>query len=214
MIKAVERVFELEWQGLQLAAKLDLVAKPNRQDGVFIWDFKSAASLNASMLDAWSFRFQFLFYCWIYWKSTGIKPSGIIVNSLLKSALRPKIADRKTKRRENKEEYLFRMKGEMAANREKYFIRQRIPLAAGMLERFEEEMLMPHVQAFKLLQRRPPFPSGLWPDSVISALAMQMNTNQCHLYNSYCEYLNLCKDGRLALNEYDQRNHKHPELES
>jgi hypothetical protein len=130
-----------------------------------------------------------------------------MVNSLLKSALRPKMADRKTKRKETKKEYLFRVKGEMAANREKYFIRQRIPLAAGMLERFEEEMLMPHIRTFVLLRH------GVGQRDTASALAMQMNTNQCHLYSSYCEYLNLCKDGRLALNEYDQRETKHPELE-
>lgn len=207
-IKDVEKVIRLDWGGLQLAAKLDMVAKPKQSDGVFIWDFKSAGQMNKQAMDAWTFRFQFLFYCWIYWKVTGIRPQGLMINGLLKTGLRPKIVDRKTKRREDREEYLKRVRQDMIDHREDYFFRQRIPLPNGMLERFEYEMLSPHVDAFRMMQRKASTTEAM------NALAMAPNTNQCHMYNSYCEFLSLCKDGTVALSEFDYRDSKHMELET
>lgn len=208
-IKLVEKSLEVEWNGLKLVGKLDMVAKPNRQDGIFVWDFKTAGKLDKLALDAWTFRFQFLFYCWLYWKFTGVKPTGTIINGLVKIGLRPKIVDRKTKQIETREEYLYRVKGEFTANRKHYFYRQRIPLGKDALERFEYEILKPHLYAFKTLQLL-----GMEGEALISALAMTMNTNQCHMYGSYCEYLSLCKDGTMALGEFDGRNTKHLELDS
>lgn len=212
IIKQVEKVLQLEWYGLRLSGKLDMVAQPNNRDGTFIWDFKTAGRLDATALDAWTFRFQFLFYCWLYWKLTGVKPTGTMINGLVKPGLRPKIVDKKTGQKEDRSEYLFRIKGDMATNREKYFYRQRIPLGTNALERFEYEMLRPHLDAFHAMAEA----SGPDPtfnmDYILNALAMTMNTNQCHLYNSYCEYLGLCKDGKVALGEYDIKEVKHAEL--
>jgi hypothetical protein len=212
VIYQVEHMEELEWRGLRLAGRIDMVAKPSKRDGVFIWDFKTAGQLNALALDAWTFKFQFLFYCWMYWRITNDKPTGIMINGLQKCALRPKIVDRKTGRKESKEEYLFRVAGDMAVNRERYFFRQRIPLGNGVLERFEDEILGPHIDAFKALASANVYKSSILMQTV-NALAFQMNTNQCHVYNSYCEYLSLCKDGQMALGEFDARNKKHNELE-
>lgn len=206
MIKGVETTIDIEFHGLRLVGKLDMVAKPNAHDGIFIWDYKTAGHLDAMSLDAWTFRFQFLFYCWLYWKATGIKPTGTMVCGLVKSALRPKQTDRKTKQIETSEEYLFRIKGDMSANREKYFYRQRIPMVNGALERFEKEVLMPHLNAFAVLGQE--FINA----DIINALALSMNTNQCHMYKSYCEYLSLCKDGQMAMGEFDRREAKHPEI--
>ena len=135
---------------------------------------------------------------------------GLMINGLVKTGLKPKIIDRKTKEKESVRDYLQRVRNDMVTDRERYFFRQRIPLAEGMLERFEYEMLSPHVEAFKALRRRDSTKNTL---GVIGALGFAPNTNQCHIYNSYCEYLSLCKDGRLALSEYDQREAKHMELE-
>jgi hypothetical protein len=74
------------------------------------------------------------------------------------------------------------------------------------LERFEKEILLPHVDAFNLLGKEIAFPAA------VNALGMQMNTNHCHVYGSTCEYLSLCKDGLIALREFDVREHKHQEL--
>jgi PD-(D/E)XK nuclease superfamily len=206
VIKYVERVIRLEWEGLQLAAKVDMIAKPKHQDGVFIWDYKTAGQLSAMALDAWTFRFQFLFYCWIYWKVYKFRPAGLMICGIKKSLLRP----RKTKTGvENREEYLDRIRLDMINNREKFFFRQRIPLGTGALERFETEMLLPHVRAFNLMQEKGPLKKT---SSAISALAMLQNTNQCHIYGSYCEYLPLCKDGFVAISEYDEQDAKHLEL--
>jgi hypothetical protein len=68
-------------------------------------------------------------------------------------------------------------------------------------------MLMPHLDAFKKLSPGKQFDLG-----TVNTLAMQMNTNHCHVYNSYCEYLSLCKDGRLASGEFEEREVKHVEL--
>jgi hypothetical protein len=210
IIEGVEKVLKFVFHGLNLVGKVDLIAKPNRSDGICIWDFKTAGQLDAMSLDAWTFKFQFLFYCWLYWKVTGRKPTAIMTNGLVKSQLRPRMKNRKTKELETEEEYLFRMKGEMAKNRERYFYRQRIPLGTDALERFEEEILMPHVDAFAVMQGL--INSDLMIKEVINALAFQMNTNHCHVYKSYCEYLSLCKDGLLAQKEFDQREFKHSEI--
>jgi hypothetical protein len=206
LIKGVEKTLEYDFEGLHLVGKVDLIARPSRNDGTFIWDFKTAGHLDAAALDAWTFKFQFLFYCWLFWKLTRVKPTGTMISGLLKTGLRPKIVDRKTKRRENEEEYLRRVKVDMAVHREEYFYRQRVPLLTGALERFENEVLMPHIDAFRLLAKSDSI-------DIVNALAFQMNTGHCHMYNSYCEYLSLCKDGRLALGEFDQRVEKHVELE-
>ena len=209
-IMYVEEIFRLEWEGLQLGAKLDMVAKPKLKDGVFIWDFKTAGQMSASAMDAWTFRFQFLFYCWLFWKFTSIRPMGLMINGLLKTGLRPKIVDRKTKQREDMKEYLARVNRDLIENRERYFFRQRIPLGNDALERFEYEMLAPHVEAFKALRRKDATKNSL---GAISALGFSQNTNQCHIYNSYCEYLSLCKDGSMALSEFETNETKHPELQ-
>jgi hypothetical protein len=151
IVKGVEEIFAVKFMGLNLKAKIDMVAQPNRQDGIFIWDWKTAGKLDALALDAWTFRFQFLFYCWIYWKATGKKPLGTMINGLTKSALRPRMADRKTKTMETREAYLFRIKGTMTQRREDYFYRQRLPLGTNALERFEKEILLPHVNAFQMM---------------------------------------------------------------
>jgi hypothetical protein len=201
-VRRVEETYETKFQGKKLVGRIDMVAHPNNRNGVFIWDFKTAGRFDAMLLDAWSFRFQFLYYCWLFWRCTGERPTGTMVNGLAKVQLRPKIANRKTKEKETVEEYLLRVKNEMQGNREKYFYRQRMPLAKGLLERFENEMLGPHLDAFVNLSN----------DLCTNSLAMAMNTGQCHVYNTYCEYLPLCRDGPLMLAEYTKRDIKHIEL--
>jgi hypothetical protein len=211
-VYAVEHTFELPYQDFLLCGAIDMVAKPNLKDGFFIWDWKSTSKLDALILDTWAFRFQFLFYAWLWWRITGEKPTGIMVQGLLKCQLKPKQADRKTKRMETRQEYLHRVAGDMQANRERYFYRQRLPLGKGVLERFEDEMLCPHLEAFSALREGTGKPLTRLPVTAVNALAMAMNTSQCYVYGHYCEYLNLCKDGPMALGEYDKRPWKHPEL--
>jgi PD-(D/E)XK nuclease superfamily len=204
-----EKLYEVEFRGFKLTGKVDMVARPNNRDGVFIWDFKTAGRLDATVLDAWSFRFQFLYYCWLYWKATGNKPDGTVVNGLVKCQLRPKIVDKVSGRKESREEYLNRVRFDMQAKRERYFYRQRMPLSKGQLEWFEEEMLVPNLTPFWQMSRW--LPVKRLTD--LASVVLAMNTNQCHMYNSICEYLPLCRDGKLQIGEYVSRETKHPELE-
>lgn len=206
-VVSTEQDYEFIWKGIKLQGRIDLVACPKIRGTEYIWDWKTAGRFDASMLDAWSFRFQFLFYCWLYWKCSGRKPAGIMANGLAKTALRPKIVDKKTGTKESKIEYLARVKKDMQENREKHFYRQRMPLISGMLERFENEMLGPHINIFSMLQHSKEF-----PPIICKSLSMPMNTGHCHVYNSFCEYLPLCKDGPIMLAEYDKREAKHIEL--
>jgi RecB family exonuclease len=206
-IRAVEKTYSVEYRGIKLEGKIDLVASPTRRDGIFIWDYKTTGTLNASMLDAWSFRFQFLFYSWLYWKATGTKPDGNYVNGIMKTLLRPK--NNKKEGQESMKDYLDRVNYDVTVNREKYFYRCRMPLGTGMLERFQEEILDPHIQSFSLLANASkPVPLI----DIVKSLGMAMNTDHCHLYNGFCEYLPLCKDGKLMLPEYITRENKHEEL--
>ena len=214
LVRSVEEVLTTNFFGVTLEGRVDMAANPKGRDGLFIWDFKTAGRFDASMLDAWSFRFQFLYYCWLWWRCTGERPSGVMVNGLAKTLLRPKIVNRKTKQKESKEEYLARVKLDMQANREKFFYRQRMPLAKGMLERFEKEMLVPHINSFKMLGSIPSDTNvQTLQEAIINSLAMSMNTSQCHMYNSFCEFLPLCKDGHVMIGEYRKRAVKHAELE-
>lgn len=211
LVYSNEEVYEVEFRGFKLTGKIDMVANPNPKiDGTFIWDFKTAGRLDATVLDAWSFRFQFLFYCWLYWRATGKKPDGTIVNGLVKCNLKPKMADRKTKRRETREEYLERVRFEMQAHRERYFYRQRMPLAKGALEWFEETILIPNITPFWQMAKWLRYIDKRKFD--LDSVAMAMNTGQCHLYGSICEYLPLCKNGPMMLGEYFKQEDKHPEL--
>jgi len=196
LVRCVEKAFTLDYRGIMLAGKIDLVAQPSPRDGVFIWDYKTTGRFDPYIIDAWSFRFQFLFYSWLYWKVTGERPDGNYVNGILKTLLRPK-------KDETEQDYLDRVNHDMTWNRDKYFYRVRMPLATGMLERFEEEILEPHIEIFQGMS-----------NATISynVAAMAMNTDECHKYNSFCEFLPLCKDGKMMLPEYDIREHKHEEL--
>jgi PD-(D/E)XK nuclease superfamily len=205
-VQGVEQQLVATFKGLTLAGKIDLIARPNgRKDGIYIWDFKTSFKLSPLIVDSWTFRFQFLFYAWLYWRVSGRKPDGIVVQGMLKNALRPKIVDRKTKRRESEDEFVERVALDFAENRADFFYRERMPLAKDALDRFEKETLMPHLDAFSRLR---------FGGANVSSLAMQQNTNQCHVYGSTCEYLQLCKDGWLARNEYGEREKKHEELAS
>jgi hypothetical protein len=155
-----------------------LISRPNGpNDGIFIWDFKTSFRLSPLIVDSWTFRFQFLFYTWLYWRFVGRKPDGIMVQGLLKPQLRPK----KTERLDT---FLRRIEQEMADRRDEFFYRERIPLATDALERFETEMLMPHVEAFRRLRFTQTSPSP------------RQNTNHCHIYGRACEYLQLCSSWR------------------
>jgi len=201
-VKAVEKAFSCVYKGVLLVGKIDLVARPSMRDGIFIWDYKTTGMFNQYILDAWSFRFQFLFYSWLYWKVTGEKPDGNYVNGILKTLLR-------LKKGETEEAYLDRINFDMIGNREKYFYRVRMPLGTGALERFQEEILDPHIDAICLMQQQ-----GVDINTnVLAAVTMAMNTDECHKYSSFCEFLPLCKDGRMMLPEYDIREQKHAELE-
>jgi hypothetical protein len=207
-VVSAENEYRTRWRGKELMGKIDLVAHPKANDGVFIWDWKTASRFDAGMLDAWSFRFQFLYYCWLYWRCTGARPSGTMANGLAKTRLRPSIVDRKTKAKETPIQYMKRVKKDFQENRSKYFYRQRMPLLKGMLEKFEKEMLAPHIEMFSVLAKKDS------DDKIVNSLAMSMNTGHCHLYNAFCEYLPLCKDGPLMLGEYNKRNTKHQELDT
>jgi PD-(D/E)XK nuclease superfamily protein len=197
VIVAVEKEIAIYFEGLNFAGKIDLVSRPNGiNDGIFIWDYKTSFRLTPLIVDSWTFRFQFLWYAWLWWHHTGRKPDGIMVQGLLKPQLRPKKGERQ-------DDFLERIREEMFHTRENYFYRERIPLVADALERFEREMLSPHVAAFRRLR---------YGGVNLDTLAMAQNTGQCHIYGAVCPYLQLCKDGWAAVGEYSQREKKHMEL--
>lgn len=211
-VRSVERVYKVKYKGLQLEGRIDLVAHPSDEDGMFVYDYKTTGSFNPGMLDAWSFRFQFLFYSWLVWRATGRKPDGNYVNGILKTLLRPKQIDRKTKEIESPKEFLSRVDYDMQVNRERYFYRVRMPLAEGMLERFQKDILDPHISNFVMLTKATSDTRRVPLKKIISAIGMAMNTDECHKYNSFCEFLSLCKDGQMMLPEYITREVKHEEL--
>jgi hypothetical protein len=84
-----------------------------------------------------------------------------------------------------------------------------LPFANGTLEKFEKEILNPQLRNFALIAKST---KGIPAISTVTALGLAMNTDECHKYNSFCEFLPLCKDGSLMLPEYMERDKKHEEL--
>jgi hypothetical protein len=212
-ILANEEEISYDYEGLTLWGKIDMCIHPFSKDGLFLMDHKTTYQFDAAIFDGWSFRFQFLFYAWLWWKVKGQYPAGIYVNAIRKPAER-----RSIKKQETVEAFVKRIEQNIILEPQNYFKRERLPFDRGTLERFETYTLNPIISQFQLLDgaSRSSFHEMEDPRYYITldSMLLAMNTDFCQRYNRSCEFLDLCANN---LNdyaaEYIDMKHKHPELE-
>lgn len=212
-ILANEEEISYNYEGFNLRGKIDMCIRPSPHDGIFPMDHKTTYQFDSHIFDGWSFRFQFLFYSWLWWKVKGRYPAGVYVNAIRKPAER-----RSIKKQETVEAFVERIHQNIIMDPQNYFKRERLPFDAGTLERFEIYTLNPIINQFKVLSRFSKYDSDYMAYrpvlcSTLDSLLLAMNTDHCHQYNRSCEFLDLCANN-LADHaaEYIDMKHKHPEL--
>jgi PD-(D/E)XK nuclease superfamily protein len=205
-IDNVEVPVDLEYRGFRLRGMIDLVGTDStRGTRPWIMDHKTASDINDIRLEGWQFRFQFLFYSWLWTKLTGERPSGNYVNILKKPQER-----RSLKRGETIEDFCRRIDFNINVNPHEYFRREWIPFDDGMIERFQKYTLDPILTQFNLLKE---IPDCEYDQELRESLLLVPNTDHCISWNVKCEFLELCKNNfQDYAVEYIHRPIKHPEL--
>jgi hypothetical protein len=209
-ILANEEEISYNHEGFTLRGKIDLSIRPSPKDGIFLLDHKTTSRFDKDTFDGWSFRFQFLFYAWLWWKVKGRYPAGVYVNAIRKPAER-----RSTKDQETVEAFVKRIHQNMWIEPQKYFKRERMPFGRDTLERFEKYTLNPIITQYHML-------AGITECDVheleelsatVDSLLLSMNTDHCHAWNRACEFLDLCANNlQDYAAEYIEMKTKHPEL--
>jgi PD-(D/E)XK nuclease superfamily len=202
-IVSTEQEYEVIYRDFRLRGKIDLQLNPSpNSHAMYVMDHKTVSEYSRSQYDGWNFRFQFLFYAWMYWRATGTQPAGILVNGLRKPALR-----RSEKRGETEETFLQRINQHMIEYPDDYFQREKLTFDAHTLARFEDDTLDPILTQFSWLKR--------WhgSDRDLKSLLFAMNSDHCQVYNRPCEFLDLCQTNFEDFSaEYIQMDTKHEEL--
>jgi hypothetical protein len=200
------------YRGIDLQGKIDMCIRPSSKDGLFIMDHKTTYQFDAHIFEGWSFRFQFLFYAWLWWKVKGRYPAGVYVNAIRKPAER-----RSVKKQETVEAFVRRIEQNIVLEPQNYFKRERLPFGPGTLERFEEFTLNPIMTQYEMISGIAKCTPKDFEDMELSATAdslmLSMNTDSCHQFNRSCEFLDLCANNlQDYAAEYIDMKQKHPEL--
>lgn len=207
----VEVPIDLVYRGQRLRGIIDLVGSSPGRD-FWIMDHKSSSDISDIRLEGWQFRFQFLFYAWLWRGLSGEIPSGTYVNILKKPLER-----RSVKKGESVEDFCRRIDFNIQAEPHLYFRREWVPIDSGMIDRFQRYTLDPAITEFQMLREV----VDLHEDDMYSrftqlekeAMLLRANTDHCIYFNTKCEFLELCKENFQDFHvEYIKREHKHPEL--
>jgi PD-(D/E)XK nuclease superfamily len=207
---ATEEEIHYEYRGFTLRGKIDLCIRPSAKDGIFPMDHKTTYIFDDSVFAGWSFRFQFLYYAWLWWRVKGRYPAGMYVNAIRKPA------EKRTKK-ETVQDWLNRIEANIKGDPWNYFKRERLPFDRTILQRFEKYTLDPIITQYELLGAIAAVNEKEFEDRIFSAtvdsLLLSMNTDHCHAFNRSCEFLELCShDMKDHAAEYITMQHKHPEL--
>lgn len=200
-IDAAEQIVTVEYEGIKFTGKIDLLICEDDFHGPL--DHKTMGAFSPEIFAGYNFRFQFLFYAWLVWKKTGIRPTCIWWNGIKKPQL-------KQGKNESFESFMVRIEGDMRLEPEKYMKRQKLPIEEDYhLDHFEKRILGPKLSSLKTLTDATT--SGI----ILESLARDMNTSNCVKYGKPCEFLALCQHGfKQEGLSYSARGSKHEELES
>jgi PD-(D/E)XK nuclease superfamily len=210
---ANEHSVDVKFRGFHLLGKIDLAVKETYGGGHWIVDHKTTYDINRKLLAGWQFRFQFLFYAWLYWRRTTIYPAGVYVNAIKKPAER-----RSIRKQESIDKFIKRIEDNIQLDPEKYFLRERLPLDKKTLPRFEKLTLDPILRQFEWIkhyaQKYASDDYSIINNEDLMSLLISINTDHCHTYNTPCEFIDLCTNSFQDFSgEYITRDIKHPEID-
>lgn len=197
-VQKFELVIDFIHDGVRFTGKVDLLFTIT-DDGLWLLDHKTTGRLDLKTVMGWDFRFQFMFYVWIAYKSLGMEFKGYYINAMKKPTIR-------VKQKESFDEFKLRLANEMTMEPEKYYYRERLLMNQGSLDYFEQRVLGPKIERIKLLT------NPTISDNIKSSIVNNMNTDHCQRYGA-CSFLPLCNHGyELESFQYQQRETKHTEL--
>lgn len=201
----IEYIAETEFMGLKLTGMIDLPINLKTKKANIVVDHKSTNRLDKSVMMGWDFRFQFMFYLWLFRRCNPTIPiHGTMPNAVKKPQLRINYD------KESIPEFCRRLKDDMQENPDKYFYRDVMLLKEGDMAHFESQILMPKLYRLKLLL------DPKVDTKVKIALARNKNTDYCVKYGAKyaCQFLPICQQG-LAKNgfQFEKRGVKHEELQ-
>lgn len=189
----------------ELTGMIDLLLHHFGQAGIFTMDHKTTGRLDRAVTLGWTFRFQFMFYCWLAHRAfPKLKIKGWIPNGIKKSQLQWK------PEKEGIEEHMARIRTDMLEFPEKYFYREPLIFRKDNIRHFEETQLKPKLYLYKLLK------DPKTPMETKIAIGRRTNTDICTKYGTghQCPYLPLCEHGPSVEGfRYRRRDVKHTELE-
>ena len=200
-IEQIEEEVSIEFEGFRLRGKIDL--RFRESSGRYILDHKTAARLNRDVVAGWDFRFQFMFYLWLKVKQDPKnKLDGYYINAVKKPELR-------VKKTESIQEFAQRCFEDMVQEPEKYFYRDRYPIADDVLAHFEKAVVRPRLALIRALNDQN------IPLELRKSILYNKNTDECqHYTGAPCPFLDLCRFGYQKMGFlYRRRDQKHLELE-
>lgn len=198
-IDAAETVVEREFFGFKLQGKIDLRGHRlvSTKPLPFMMDHKSTTRPELMAPEGWDMKFQFMFYSWLVAPLMDREVFDFGINVIRKPSLR-------STKNETPEAFAKRCEIDYVTRPDFYFLREYVPISKGMIEHFEEKVLLPKLELYS---------EGNHDWDRAPASMVNMNTNNCHSFNSLCEFLPYCRHGDVELFQYEQRKHKHEELE-
>lgn len=203
-ILSTEDIIDIEFEGVRLKGKVDVLAYHKGYKRVGLWDHKTTGRLDRDTALGWDFRLQFMFYTWLAyhhpdWKKQ--RPRSFMVNAMKKPQL--KWGDT-----EPVDAYLQRVQIDMVQKPEKYLYRDTLLLKEGDLEHFEKTILRPKIERVKMLF------NPKVSDDVKLIITRNKNTDTCRKYGQACEFLPVCQHGLdVEKRGYMRREVKHRELQ-
>jgi PD-(D/E)XK nuclease superfamily len=209
IILETEKELEYTYRGIPLKGVIDLgfeetFTKSSIHD-FYIMDHKTTTDLSDNLLCGFQFRFQFLFYSWLWKQITGTRPAGFLVNALKKPLER-----RSVKNSESLTTFLHRIERNVISEPANYFRRIQIPLDDDTLLRFQRTILDPLITQMQWTQA---LPTSDVSNQTREALLISANTDHCHSWNRACEFLDLCANNLEDFaGEFVQDEVKHPEF--
>jgi hypothetical protein len=195
-----EKVLSTTFEGIELEGRIDALLAEPKKKGIIVMDTKTASRFSPDLYGSWFFKFQFMFYPWLVWRSIGDKPREFLVDLIIKPALR-------LGKNEILSALMGRIRADMVQEPDKYFKRISMPILKDSIERFEQEILGPKIARIKQVLTAKP------KSDILSILMRNKNTDNCISFGQVCEFLPLCRyNSDVELFRYVRRQHKHEEL--
>lgn len=184
--KFIEKEFEVEFMGLKFKFKIDRLSTKGE-----LFDAKTTSMLRNDILAKWDFKFQFIFYAWGVFKAD-CPVNEFIVDVVKKPQIRPT-------KGEPLIAYGRRVEMDLLGKPDQYFYRNKVDVSKEVMANFQENILMPKIERWKLMNEAPG--SLMWNNK---------NTEACHHYGETCQYFPICS-GTGSPKDYIKLPVKHTE---